>query len=336
MARFLGMMTASVNGMARPEEMTELDRASNLHLPLRPPHIFGKSSHRTHIVYFWYYHSIDRFAVTKVRKRPPIEEVRSSIHYSGLEYHRYIPFNGLSLAFLNCTLAEEPREICFEINQLCNLSCPICIAGAGPHSHVCLSLTQFDGTLRKYQGKVMRITLTGGEPILHVDFLDFVRLALAKAEGVVIATNGYQPSVLDPALNDLKPLTVAVSLQGSRDVHDQFVGQAGAFDRALETVRRCLRHGHRVEVLTTAFAEAIRSLPTLTDCLSVIPINEHRINLVKTRGRVERKTVSWEDVLAAVPDGPLRYKLSVKRRDQPFLFVASNGEEERRYGSKSR
>jgi hypothetical protein len=35
------MTTSSVNRMARPEEMTELDGTSNLHLPLRPSHPLG-------------------------------------------------------------------------------------------------------------------------------------------------------------------------------------------------------------------------------------------------------------------------------------------------------
>jgi MoaA/NifB/PqqE/SkfB family radical SAM enzyme len=287
-------------------------------------------------VYFWYYSTIDRFAVTKTRWRPPIEDVLSSIHYSGLEYNRYIPLEDLSLDVLNESLADSPREICFEINRRCNLFCPVCIAEANSHSDVCISLSQFEETLKKYKDTVMRITLTGGEALLHTDFLDFVRLASANTEGVVIATNGYQPSILEHALSGVNPLTVAVSLQGGRDVHDHFVGKAGAFDRALNTIRRCLEQGHRVEVLTTAFVEAIESLPILTECLADIRINEHRINLVKARGRIEREVVLWKDITAAIPLALLKYKLTIKHKDQPFLFVASNGEEERRYGSHAK
>ena len=34
--QFLGVTMASVNRMARPKEMAELDGTSNFHLPLRP------------------------------------------------------------------------------------------------------------------------------------------------------------------------------------------------------------------------------------------------------------------------------------------------------------
>jgi len=326
----------------RDEKRLSSTRTARTPFPRRPPTerltlaVRQHSSLRTYLVYFWYYREIDRFAATKTRTRPLIEDVRCSIHYSGLEYFRYIPLGGISLDIVDETLAAEHREICFEINRECNLMCPVCIAGARPHSDLCLSLSQFEETLRKSANAVMRITLTGGEPTLHADFLDFVHMALAKAEGVVIATNGYQPAILEDALSGLKALTVTVSVQGSRDVHDRFVGQTGAFDRALDTIRRCLKQAHRVEVLTTAFAEAIKSLPLLTEYLASIPIDEHRINLVKARGRVEREVVLWEDVATAVSQVYPHYKVTVKRKDQPFLFVASNGRQEQRYGSNSR
>lgn len=287
-------------------------------------------------MYFWYYPAMDRFAVTKTRARPAIEDVRCSTYYSGLEYYRYIPLDGLSLDVVDRTLAEDPREICFEINRVCNLMCPVCIAGASLHSNLHLTLSQFEETLRKLGQTVVRITLTGGEPTLHADFSDFVRLVSGKAEGVVIATNGYQPKILADALSGLNALTVNVSLQGNRDVHDQFVGQTGAFDKALDTIGRCLEQGHRVEVLTTAFIEAIKSLSILTEHLVGVPINEHRINLVKVRGRVKREAASWEDVASAISQVRPQYKLTIKRKDQPFLFVASDGREERRYGSDSK
>ena len=282
-------------------------------------------------MYFWYYRAIDRFAATKTNARPPIEDVLCSIHYSEPEYYRYIPLDGLSLDIVDRTLSEDPHEICFEINRVCNLMCPICIAGAGLHSDIYLPLSKFEEALNKFEGTLMRITLTGGEAILHANFLDFIRLALSKAEGVVIATNGYQPKILDEALDGLRALTVTVSLQGSRDIHDQFVGRTGAFDRALDTIGRCLDHGHRVEVLTTAFVEAIKSLSVLTEYLAGIPIDEHRINLVKARGRIERETVSWETIITAVSQVHPSYKLTIKRKDQPFLFVASDGKEELRH-----
>jgi MoaA/NifB/PqqE/SkfB family radical SAM enzyme len=284
-------------------------------------------------MYFWYYRAIDRFAATKTKIRPPIEDVRRSIHYSGPEYYRYIPLDGISLDDVNRTLTDDPREICFEINRKCNLMCPVCIAGAGLHSDLYLSFSKFVETLKKFGRTLMRITLTGGEPILHADFVNLVRLALAKAKGVVIATNGYQPAILEEALSGLKTLTVTVSLHGSKEIHDQFVGRTGAFDRALDTIGRCLEQGHRVEVLTTAFKEAINTFPILAACLAGIPIDEHRINLMKARGRVEREAVSWETVTAAVSQVHTRYRLTIKRKSQPFLFVASNGQEELRYES---
>jgi hypothetical protein len=96
-------------------------------------------------MYCWYYSEIDRFAVTKTKTRPPIEDVCFSVHYSGLEYYRYLPLDGLLLQDIERALRNNPREICFEITPICNLMCPVCIARAGPHSDLNLSLLQFEG-----------------------------------------------------------------------------------------------------------------------------------------------------------------------------------------------
>lgn len=287
-------------------------------------------------MYFWYYPEIDRFAVTDVRSLPGIEDVRRSIHYTGLEYVRYVPLGDISLHAVNNILARKPRETCFEVNRACNLRCPICIAGAEPHSDVSLPFTRFKQALWKSDDAVTRVTLTGGEPTLHPDLRRFVHAAAERAEGVVIATNGYEPVLLQNALSGVVGLTVTVSLHGDRSVHDDFVGQRGAFDRALETIRRSVDQGQRVEVLTTAFRQAIDSLPLLMKSLASIAISEHRINLVKGRGRIKREPASWGEVATAVLEARPNHKLTIKRRDQPFLFVSCHGEEEQRYGENSR
>ena len=182
-------------------------------------------------------------------------------------------------------------------------------------------------SIRRFQGSL----LPEANLFSIENFLTLLKIAASKVEGVVIATNGYQPERLHEVLKGLEKLTITVSLQGSRDVHDKFVGQNGAFEKSIETILLCLEQGHCVHVLTTAFTEAISSLPFLAGYLKNIPVSEHRINLVKFRGRVEREASSWEEVEKAISFVQPNYKLTVKRNGQPFIFIGSDGKEEKRY-----
>ena len=238
----------------------------------------------------------------------------------------------MTLGDIEYALRDAPREICCEVNDWCNLNCPICIANATTRQGHNLSPSLFEHMIRDLDGVVRRVTLTGGEPILHPCFDEFVTIASKYGKGIVVATNGYLPSPLTTALRDLRGLTVTVSIHGTQAVHDRFVGRCGAYERAIETVELCISGEHRVEVLTIASCEAIGTLPELTNCLNDLAISEHRINMVRQRGRIGLEPAHWEEIVSVASRLHPPYKLSVKRRDQPYMFVGCDGKKEYRNG----
>ncbi|MBA2881916.1 molybdenum cofactor biosynthesis enzyme MoaA [Desulfosalsimonas propionicica] len=288
------------------------------------------------MIRFWYFKKLDRFAVSDALNCPNIEDVMSSDCYTRFDYFRYIPVADLSYAEIHRELCCAPREVCFELTKLCNMNCPVCIADSNPHNSLKLSYEDFIAILQCLDPKIKRITLTGGEPTLLPDLVKFVHVAASKFEGVVLSTNGFCPRKMQRATKGLQNLTVTVSLHGNREVHDNFCGKVGSFDNAFETIRRCLDLGHRVEVLTTAFQEAIQTFPELVNLLSELPIDEHRVNIIKSKGRVLRSCVNAGKIKRVVTETAPKHKITIKRIDQPFLFVASCGIKEQRDGSESR
>ena len=83
-----------------------------------------------------------------------------------------------------------------EINDHCNLECPVCYASSGPHRpgfRVLATIEAMLDAIVRNEGKPDVVQVSGGEPTLHPDF--FAVLDLAKARPVqhlMVNTNGIR------------------------------------------------------------------------------------------------------------------------------------------------
>jgi MoaA/NifB/PqqE/SkfB family radical SAM enzyme len=91
------------------------------------------------------------------------------------------------------------------------------------------------------------VNLSGGEPFLRVDLpeiVSVVRSACPRAR-IVISTNGLMPERIEEAVRRMGEVAVRVSVDAVGSQHDRIRGVEGAYDRALETVRRLASLGVR-------------------------------------------------------------------------------------------
>jgi uncharacterized radical SAM superfamily Fe-S cluster-containing enzyme len=102
-----------------------------------------------------------------------------------------------------------------EITDHCNLECPICIVNNHYSNH--MSLPDFQGIidlLIKAEGTLETITLSGGEPTSHPEFLTLVDLATRPEIGrVSVVTNGIRLAKSREFCEELKKRNVYVILQ---------------------------------------------------------------------------------------------------------------------------
>src|SRR3954470_9782799 len=103
-----------------------------------------------------------------------------------------------------------------EITNHCNLECPICIVQN--RNNYNMTREEFgrilDGLVEK-EGTLETINLSGGEPTLHPQFLEFLDMARAKTEisRVSISTNGLKVATDYAFCEELAKRKVYVSLQ---------------------------------------------------------------------------------------------------------------------------
>jgi uncharacterized radical SAM superfamily Fe-S cluster-containing enzyme len=94
-----------------------------------------------------------------------------------------------------------------EINDHCNLACPICYAGSGPSRNRHRSLAQieamFDAVVRN-EGQPDVVQISGGEPTLHPDFFAIIELAKTRPiHHLMVNTNGIRIAQEDEFVKQL-------------------------------------------------------------------------------------------------------------------------------------
>ena len=146
------------------------------------------------------------------------------------------------------------RNVYLYITEACQLRCQHCYMGERLDRAKKMSLSEIEAALslwRKLGGS--KLTILGGEPTLHPNFVEAIRRATELGyEHVITTTNAQRPAARK--LDRLTPMDFAyvqVSLDGgSAASHDCIPGQ-GTFDEALTTTRQLVERGFDTRIICT-------------------------------------------------------------------------------------
>ena len=175
------------------------------------------------------------------------------------------------------------RNVYLYIIEACQLRCQHCYMGERleraltmPYEAVMNTLT----TWRQLGGS--KLTILGGEPTLHPDYIPIIRNAKTLGyehgyEHVITTSNGLALAAKKFALMQPDDFSyVQISLDGgSANSHDKVRG-VGTFDEALATVAQLCRCGFDTRIICTV------NRANLDDCLNLLDIaDELGVSLVK-------------------------------------------------------
>ena len=171
------------------------------------------------------------------------------------------------------------RNVYLYITEKCQLRCGHCYMGKRLESGVMMPKEKVFSTLqfwRKMGGS--KLSILGGEPTLHPDFIEICLYAkLLGYEKVILNTNGLRQTLKQ--LNQMEPQDfsyVQISLDGgSEKTHDLTRGK-GTFAIALNTTKVLAKRGFDTRVICTV------NKKNREDCLALIPIcEEANVSLLK-------------------------------------------------------
>lgn len=134
------------------------------------------------------------------------------------------------------TLIDYPGKLATTVFTVgCSFRCPFChnpelVNGSQFTIHNGLEKEFFD-FLKKRQGKLEGVCITGGEPTIQVDLIDFIQKIKKLGFLIKLDTNGTRPDVLKKLL-DLKLLNfVAMDIKNQIKHYDKTTGTTVDKDR---------------------------------------------------------------------------------------------------------
>lgn len=209
-----------------------------------------------------------------------------------MKYNFIKETNMLELAEYQHKLYQRPklRYLFFELTDQCNLNCVHCGSKCTGGNHTFLPLAAVEKTLRSvaasYDSGNIMVCITGGEPTLHPQLIEIVRLChrLGFANG--ITSNGtlidrqMATSLVCAGLD-----TISISIDGIGSVHDAFRGCKGAYDGALRGIDALKSAGIEPEVLTVVHSNNYEQLNSIYTMLVKKDIYSWRLTNVDPIGR---------------------------------------------------
>lgn len=139
----------------------------------------------------------------------------------------------------------QPFSALLELTYRCNWRCVFCY-NPRHFDRNRLSAAEWEVVLDDLRGLgTLIVTLTGGEPLTHPEFLEIARAVRSRAMALRLFTNG---TLIDDRmarhLAELSPMGVEMSLHGATaETHDKTTARSGSFVALLEAVDRLKRLG---------------------------------------------------------------------------------------------
>lgn len=221
------------------------------------------------------------------------------------------------------------------VTSRCNLTCDSCFNWRNQDAATRareLTLDEYARITRRF-GRLLHVTLTGGEPFLRADLAEIAGLFLRDcgALSLSVPTNGLFPDRAEAFVRRLRGawpdrrLWLSVSLDGPRAVHEKIRKAPASFDKAWATVGRLLAlkralGGVRVVVSTTSCAENRGEIGGFMELVrrSFPDLDEHEVIAVRGEPRRGGMLDMDMDEYAALSD---RSAAEARHGGDPISFV---------------
>lgn len=169
---------------------------------------------------------------------------------------------------------RELKNVIIEITSNCNFNCQHCGNDSGKKRSNELEENEFYEIVDElHKLHVLRLGITGGEPLVHPKLFDYINYAKNKIPTISIATNGY--FVDEAMIKKFKECNVnkfVVSLDGTSEFHNMFRGNNYAYQNAIKAIKLLVENGMEVKVrsvLTKDNQEIIINLIKITNELNI-------------------------------------------------------------------
>lgn len=175
------------------------------------------------------------------------------------------------------------RYLFIRILEACNADCFMCEFALSRDAFR-FSVEDFTELMPKAHAAGVRyVRFTGGEPLIHNEVVELVRIGTAHGMKMSVITNGMMlPRILD-RLVAAGLAQVIVSLDGqSAATHDLYRRSPGLFDNGLAGLRAAGRLGILTRVNTVVSPHNYTEMPQLQRVLTDVGVRQNAPNLQRS------------------------------------------------------
>ena len=181
-----------------------------------------------------------------------------------------------------------PFEIVWNLTYQCNLRCKHCYENAGNRKRKELSTEEAKNVLdilSRISGVGLpALSFSGGEPLSRSDFFELAAYAKKRIGYVSIASNGTLITKDNAKrIKDARIDYVEISIDGATpQVHNEFRGVPGAFEKAMEGVKNCVEEGIDTCIATVLHRDNIVELEKLIELAKQLNVRFMHFNYIPT------------------------------------------------------
>ena len=240
----------------------------------------------------------------------------------GKEFQPVCQFNGK--CGRDCGWCDQHRQhICtglIEITDSCNMACPICYFGKKSAYHISVNefKNRLDTLLEVEQGQLDVLQISGGECLIHPEFLKMLDIALKADIGrILINTNGLELLTNEKIFKAIKKHKDRVEIYLQFDGFDDDVYQVLRGRKLLkektEIIKKLNDNEIKICLAVTVYQGNLKEIPKILD-LSIHTkhmsgITFQRLTKVGSALSTQVTSVFQEDILLAIAEsGYMGYK----------------------------
>jgi pyruvate formate lyase activating enzyme len=158
-------------------------------------------------------------------------------------------------ALQKVSLIDYPGEICAIVfTQGCNFRCPYCHNPelVNPEMYgECLLEEEIFSFLAKRKGKIDAVSITGGEPTIQNDLIDFVKRVRKTGYSIKIDTNGSQPEVIEKLISMKLLDYIAMDIKSPAGKFKSITKSDISYHKITQTIELIMKSGIPYEFRTT-------------------------------------------------------------------------------------
>ena len=162
------------------------------------------------------------------------------------------------VAINKLSLLDYPNKVsCILFTRTCNFRCPFCHNGLTllQDYKTKVSFDEIISFLKKRQGILDGVVISGGEPTLMDDLADKIRIIKELGFAVKLDTNGTNPDVLLDLLEEGLIDYVAMDIKNSLEKYEMTAGAKVNLDKIQRSIEILKNSGIEYEFRTTLIEE---------------------------------------------------------------------------------